>query len=107
MAVAAGRFAVSVSLYARYYSPEEIRALARRVRALVDRERTIRLSPATGWLVDRALIAHAARPTRERIMDIICGSKNCIRKADCVNCMGKANVILRVFAGQSDPICTR
>ena len=95
---------MSVSPHARYYSPDEIRALARRVRALVDRERTIRLTPATGWIIARSLTAHAARPTREQVMDIICGSKDCARKADCMNCMGKANMILRVFAGESDPL---
>jgi hypothetical protein len=91
--------------YAHCYSPDEIRAVATRVRALVDRGRLIRLTPATGWLVDRALIAHAAKPSRERLMGVICGSKNCARNSDCMNCMGKASYIMRLFeAEEIDPV---
>jgi len=94
------RFAVHVSPYVRHYSAEEIRAIADRIRLLVEQNRTIRLTPATGWLVEQALLAHTVQPSRLQIMAIICGAKNCPRKRDCATCMGKANVIMRLYDGE-------
>lgn len=93
------RVAMRSSDYLRYYSPYEIEALAERVAKLVERNRTVHLTPATGWLVERALRAHAARPTRDAIAEIICGNRQgCSQR--CMTRVGKANVIVRLFAGE-------
>ena len=63
--------------YARFYSSDEILAIAERIRALVERERIIRLTPATGWLVEGAMRAYAAQPNRQTVMEIICGNSRC------------------------------
>jgi hypothetical protein len=60
----------AMSRHARHYSPDEIAALAERIRRLVEAEREIRITPATGWLVARAVRAFVARPTRETVMEV-------------------------------------
>jgi hypothetical protein len=62
-----------VSPPVRFYSTEEIVAIADRIFLLVERGRTIRLTPATGWLVEKAVRAFAGRPMREQVIKIICG----------------------------------
>jgi hypothetical protein len=83
--------------HCRYYSPDELRELARRVGDLVERNRTIRLTAATGWIVQRALRSFAVRPNREQIMEIICGKGPCDQRSNCMRCMGKANAIIALY----------
>jgi hypothetical protein len=90
-----------MSRHARSCSPDEIAALAARIRRLVEAERNIGLTPATGWLVARAVRAFAARPTREQIMAAICGRKDCPGRHTCMRCMGKPNP-LGQFLGTCD-----
>ena len=85
-----------VSPYARFYSTEEIVAIADRIYLLVERERTIRLTPATGWLVERAVRSYAARPGRDQVIKIICGKGGC-SYGTCMTCMGKANAIMQLY----------
>jgi hypothetical protein len=95
-----------MSRYAHSYSSDEIAALAERIRRLVEAEREIRITPATGWLVARAVRAFAARPTREQVMAAICGRKDCPERATCMRCMGKANLIMRLYDGDEDTLAS-
>jgi hypothetical protein len=61
----------------------------------------VHLTPATAWLAKQALRAYATRPTREEIVAAICGG-GCNNPAACTSCIGKANVVLRLFAGDPD-----
>jgi hypothetical protein len=88
---------MAASSHARFYSTEELLVLADRIYARVESKREIRMTPATGWLVERAVRAYAARPTRERIIELLCGQKTCPRRGECMICMGKANVIMRLY----------
>ena len=67
---------------------------------LVERERTIRLTPATGWLVEQAVRSYAARPGRDQVIKIICGKGGC-NYSTCMNCMGKANAIMQLYESES------
>jgi hypothetical protein len=95
-----------MSRHARPYSPDEIAALAARIQRLVEAEREIRITPATGWLVARAVRVFAARPTREQVMEAICGRNDCPERATCMRCMGKANLIMRLYDGDEDVLAS-
>jgi hypothetical protein len=66
---------------------------------LVERGRTIRLTPATGWLVEKAVRAFAGRPMREQVIKIICGRGGC-NYSTCMICMGKANAIMQLYESE-------
>jgi hypothetical protein len=89
-----------VSPHVRFYSTEEIVAIADRIYLLVEAERTIRLTPATGWLVERAVRSFAAQPSRDQLMKIICGKDRC-NYSTCMTCMGKANAIMHLYENES------
>jgi hypothetical protein len=89
-----------VSPHARFHSTEEIVAIADRIYLLVEAERTIRLTPATGWLVEKAVRSFAARPPREQVIKIICGKSGC-NYSTCMICMGKANAIMQLYENES------
>ena len=71
----------------------------------MERRKIIRLTQVTGLLVERALIALAAEPTREKLIEVICGHRtSALRTPLCFNCMGKANIIMRLYPGaEMDP----
>jgi hypothetical protein len=88
-----------VSPHARFYSTEEIVGIADRIYLLVERDQTIRLTPATGWLVERAVRSYAARPARDQVVKIICGKGGC-NFSTCMICMGKANAIMQLYESE-------
>jgi hypothetical protein len=81
--------------HAPFYSPEEITAIADRIYVRVEANRTLTLTPFDGMAGGRAVRAYSSWPTRERLMQIICGKRGC-NYATCMICMGKANAIMNL-----------
>jgi hypothetical protein len=82
----------------RYFSPEEMRALADRMQERAQRNRIVHLTPASAWLCGEALRMYAARPTRDALVAAVCGSSRCTIYP-CYGCVGKANAIVHIFEG--------
>jgi hypothetical protein len=80
----------------RFYSAEEIRLIADGIDRLVKQDRIVRLRPETAWIVEKAMRAYSARPSRSQIMKLFCTVANC-DPATCMNCMGKANAVMQLY----------
>lgn len=86
--------------YRRYFSPEEIRAIALKIDRLAGTGRTVHLLPATGLMAADAMRMWGARPSRPVIIDLFCSNPlNCVLHP-CMRCIGKANQIIQVIEGQ-------
>lgn len=86
--------------YRRYFSPEEIRTIALRIDQLAGNGRTVHLLPATGLMAADAMRMWGARPSRPVIVDLFCSNPlNCLQ-SQCMRCIGKANLIIRMIEGQ-------
>jgi hypothetical protein len=80
----------------RYFSPEEMREIARKLAERANADRAARLSPASAMVCARALMALSANPTRAEIMALIC-DRRCTEPNKCMGCLGKANVVMRLY----------
>lgn len=89
----------------RYFSPDELRRLAERIQARVDQRKVTSLTPDSAFYAASGLRMLATRPVRPDIMPIICGH-NCDKtaQANCMSCIGKANLIERMYEGRADII---
>jgi hypothetical protein len=85
-----------VTRYVRFYSDEEITLIADRIDFLVKRGRIVHLRPETAWLVEKAVRAYAARPSRQEIQKLFCSVPNC-EMGKCMRCMGNANAVMRLY----------
>ena len=85
--------------YARFFSTDEVNDLIARILARVAADKPTHLSPATAYLVVRALNVWAAEPRRETIVREICGVSGGCEK-QCVGCTGKANAVMALYAGR-------
>ncbi len=88
----------------RYYSPEEMEALAQRLEALAAKgtKTRVQVTPETANLWARAIRAYAARPDYDEVLEAICARKDCAIRSSCYACRGKANLIVQIFEGQAD-----
>lgn len=86
----------------RYYSPEAMVDLARRLEKLAAQGAKARISvtPETANLWARALRAYAARPAYDDVLEAVCRRKDCPIRATCYSCRAKTNEIIQVFEGQ-------
>lgn len=82
--------------HTRFFSREEMVALADRINARARSERVVHLTPHSAELVARALRAYAAHPTAYDLQKIICGRNNCTIQS-CYTCRAKANSIMGLF----------
>lgn len=82
----------------RYFSPEEMRALADKMQKRAQRNRIVHLTPASAWLCGEALRMYAARPARDDLVAAVCGSKRC-PLYPCYGCTAKANSIVHIYEG--------
>jgi hypothetical protein len=82
----------------RYFSADEMRALADKMQERAQRNCIIHLTPTSAWLCGEALRMYAARPTRDDLVTAVCGSKRC-PLYPCYACVGKANAIVHIFEG--------
>lgn len=82
----------------RYFSPEEMRALADKMQRRAEMQRIAHLTPASAWLCGSALRMYAARPTRDDLVAAVCGIKRCAL-FPCYACTAKANSVVHLFEG--------
>ncbi len=73
-----------------------------RMEALIGRRKVVHLHPDTALRVVDALRASIAHPNRDDILRIIC-TRRCSSETRCTICLGKANVIDRMFHGEEFP----
>jgi hypothetical protein len=74
--------------------------LATRIEARARAGKVVRLSPETGLMVAVALRTHAAQPCRGDVARALCTAR-C--QQPCMTCVGVANVISRLYAGEEGP----
>ena len=60
--------------------------------------KVVQLKPDTAYLAVRALRAYNANPSRQSIVQEICGVRGG-SQPQCVGCIGKANAIMKLCAG--------
>ncbi len=83
----------------RPLQPPEIEEIARRLEDRALAGRNARLLPGTARIAALGLRRVARPPRREDIVKIICGIKRCELRNSCYVCLGKANEIMRLLAG--------
>lgn len=88
--------------YLKAFTPEEVQALIDRIVRRVAAGKVSQLRPETAHLVARALRAWNATPHRDSIVREICGFREGCDPW-CLNCIGKANAIMNLYAGIATP----
>lgn len=91
-----------VTPYIRFFPTDEIAALVARIEKRVAAGMVTHLSPETARLAAAALRGYNAKPDRNAIARECCGvGGGC--EPPCVACIGKANAIMKLYAGTGEP----
>ncbi len=77
------------------FTDTEIRVLAGKIEDAAKRNRVVRLLPQTALACAHAL--RVSRPSRDRIVALICRVPRCENRGACVPCIGLANAILKLL----------
>jgi len=84
----------------RPLQPHQIEDIVRRLEERARAGRMARLLPSTAHLIALELRRAAQPARREDLVKVICGIKRCDRRNSCYGCLGKANAIMRLLAGE-------
>jgi hypothetical protein len=85
--------------YLKFFTGDEMRAIAKRLELRVAAGKTSTLTPYTARLAAKAIRAYAVQPTRNTIAQALCHMHQPC-KTLCLSCIGSANKVERMLHGE-------